>query len=118
MQDSGYNFLKDQADAKLSVARQELNKLHFDAQKTCANCRSSMIDYLNAYLIHHGVQPRELQTIAVLLEQCKDVDPGFNELDISAINCRYELVHRDPCTTRDKLDKCYETTQNVKSITE
>ena len=117
MQDSGYDFLKKQADAKLSVARKELGKLHFDAHKTCSSCRSSMIDNLNAYLIRNGVQPKELQTIAVLMEQCKDVDPNFNEVDLSDINCRYELVHRDPCTTRDKLDKCYETTQNVRDIT-
>jgi hypothetical protein len=116
MAKSGFQNIKKTAGQQLNSAAEELSKVRFDPFKTCGGCRESMINHLSAYLIKNGVQPKPLQTISILMEQCKSINPDFENLDLSSINCKYELVNVDPCTTRDKLEDCYHSADQVKTF--
>lgn len=108
--------LRDNAKRRVENAAEELRKgKDLNALETCMNCKLSMRQFLSAYLIDHGVEPGELQTIHLLMEKCKKVDTGFKNLDMGAIDCKYEELNDDHCTDPVHLQACLDTVKNIQN---
>ncbi len=109
------DILHANANQRFQLAEEELIKgTEGNAYATCMNCKIAMRQYLTAYLIDHGIDPGEYQTIHLLLEKCKKIDHGFDNLDMSAIDCRYERLNEDYCTDSTHLSDCVDTVRSIK----
>lgn len=110
------DILHNNANQRFHEAQQELQKGQSrDSHGTCMNCKIAMRQYLSAYLIDHGIEPGKFQTIHLLLEKCKQVDIDFEQLDLAAINCRFEQLNDDHCTDEKNLSACVETVRSIKN---
>ena len=88
-----------------------------NSHKACMNCKNSMIQSMNSYLITREIIPSSIQTLHVLMEQCRQEDPDFNNVQLEKINCRFEVVNDDHCTSQEDLEECLDVTASLNSIT-
>lgn len=104
----------EKAHVLLEEAENEMFKAEEDlvAMKVCHNARQSIGKYLEAYLLHHGVDPAHKENNELLLEQCKKIEPRFESLKIETLHCR----HGDFCADIDKLEDCLAFAKSVRSL--
>ncbi len=107
-----------EADELLEKARAELGRSAEDvtAHLVCHNARQSLLNYLTSFLLHHDVEPIEPPTLAQTLDQCRSIDSRFEYLDITPINCRFEVDDRDYCLSVDKVDECFHIADQAKAM--
>ena len=117
----GYKSPKDIwkiANRQLIEAEIEVEKKsNMNSYKACMNCKNSMIQSMNSYLLSREIMPSPVQTLHVLMEQCRQEDPEFVDIELEKINCRFEVVNEDHCTSQKDLKKCLDVTTSVNNIT-
>ena len=111
-------MLWNEANILLLAAEKEVNRAEEDmvTHLVCMNSRQSIINYLKGYLLDNGIDPIEPNTMASLLNQCMGIDDKFSKLDLSPINCRFEVGHEDYCLEIEKVSECIEVAQLAKSL--
>nr|WP_297789586.1 HEPN domain-containing protein [uncultured Allomuricauda sp.] len=77
----------EQADQFLEAAQSELNRPAEDVvpYMVCRSARKSISHYLKGYLLKHGVESNEDDTVEVLLNKCQEINEKFNDFDLSPL---------------------------------
>jgi spore coat polysaccharide biosynthesis protein SpsF (cytidylyltransferase family) len=120
MKDPIVQNLVDEANQLLDMAKEEMDRSEEDVvtHLVCKNSRLSMVKYMEAYLLEKGVKVRWPITPDKLLQQCRTLDERFNELDLSAVACRFDSEDDDYCLELDMAGHCYDLAEQAKSLIE
>lgn len=104
----------ERAHELLEEAENEMFKAEEDlvAMKVCHNARQSINKYLEAFLLHHGVEPSSHDNNEILLQQCKKIQPKFNDISVDSLYCR----HGEFCTDIDKLESCISFAKSIRTV--
>ena len=86
----------------------------------CFHCQQAIEKYLKGFLVYHNVQFPRTHFLGTLLDQCKQIDATFEELDkIIELNA-YAVDIRYPDDameiTLEDTREAYEIANNVKSF--
>lgn len=86
------NELKSQstlseAEEMLNTAQEELCRPEEDVvhYNVCKHAYKAIEKYMTAYLIQHGVHIQNSTSIKELLNQCRNIDPNFKDLDLNPL---------------------------------
>ncbi len=87
MYDQKIKSTLDQAAELFDAAKEELCRPEEDVvpYMVCNNAYRSVTKYLNGYLLKNGIEIHHSMSLQVLLNLCRDVDPKFNDLDLSSM---------------------------------
>jgi hypothetical protein len=103
----------ERAHELLEEAQNEMFKAEEDlvAMKVCHNARQSINKYLEAFLLHHGVEPTSDDN-ELLLEQCKKIEPRFHTISAGDHQCK----QGEFCTDINRLENCLAFAKNIRNV--
>ena len=113
--------LLTEADALLVEANAESQRSSSAVvtHMVCGSTRKIMHDYLSSYLIEKGGDPEKCESLAGLLEQCLELDPRFEKVDLGTLDvcyrekCDNESVY---CLSVEKVSNCLLVANQTKSL--
>lgn len=100
---------------KLHLSKEELFKPEEDLMQyaVCKNAQISIANYLKGFLLTHGVEAKEEDTIESLYKQCIEFDNDFKNIDISSITCKNHKTDSHFCTETSKVSACYDAADSI-----
>lgn len=112
------NDLMMEADELLSFAKDELSHSEEDVNSfiVCQHSRKSIVNYLTSFLLKRGIEPRQPMTIAQLVDQCREEDARFENLDITNLFCRHDAHNETYCLSVEKVSECMTIAQLVRGL--
>ena len=107
-----------QAEDMLELAIQEMFKAEEDVvvPSVCINSRNAILQYMKSFLQLNGVKLKEINTLESLRSQCSEINEEFQDLDLTAINCRFETEHDDYCEELGKVKECVEVARKIQQL--
>ena len=77
----------EQADQFLEAAQSELNRPAEDVvpYMVCRSARKSISHYLKGFLLKHGNEFDEEDTVEILLNKCQNINNAFSSFDLSPL---------------------------------
>ena len=77
----------EQADQFLEAAQSELNRPAEDVvpYMVCRSARKSISHYLKGFLLRHGNEFNEEDTVEILLNKCQNISNAFKNFDLSPL---------------------------------
>jgi len=109
------NDLFNDATKKLKEASNELYKPEEDVV-TFAICKNSQVaieNYLKGFLYNNGTDPSAFKTIDSLYQQCKLINPKFEKINLSRLNCKVNEIDSRYCNELSKVSTCYGLADNL-----
>jgi len=118
MQTHDADLLLQEATKLLQVADKEMARSEEDVISflICHNARQAIINDMAAYLLKNNIEPTKPVTMQGLLEQCRNEDGRFQEVDLSNINCRHDADSQEYCLSIDKVGSCYNVAKVIHGI--
>lgn len=106
------------AEELLFTAEHEQQRAEEDvvSHLICHHSRQSISNFLAGYLLQKDIPIQHPVSIISLHEQCKTVDPRFENLDLTQIECRCDFGDKKYCLGLDKVSACLSVAQHVRSI--
>lgn len=106
------------ANELLSAAEKESERSAEDVvtHLICVNSRQSIANYFAGFLIKQGMTPAQPVTMQGLLDQCKEIDALFDQIDLSPIQCRCQTHDEDYCLGMDQVKECLNIAQHARSL--
>lgn len=108
------------AEDSLDAAGTELQRAEEDVvtPAVCYNARKTIINYLEGYLIRNMQAPNGPMSMEQLRTACARINPAFEKLDFSGLNCRHtdELDPAEFCLSVKKVKSCYDLALEVKDL--
>jgi len=106
------------AKEKLDIANQELFKPNEDvvSYSVCKNSQVAIEGYLKGYLNHRGFVTHDEEHLEGLLNRCKALDPKFNRIDMSVIDCKAAKIDSRYCADVDKVSACFDVADNLDTL--
>jgi HEPN domain-containing protein len=86
------------ADNDLKAGKDELSTENPATDTVCFHMQQCAEKYLKAFLVYHGKEITKTHNLALLLQQCIDIDPSFEKLKTigAAILTAYAVGSRYP----------------------
>ncbi|MBO0340367.1 MAG: hypothetical protein VX798_04090 [Bacteroidota bacterium] len=105
----------EQADQFLEAAQSELNRPAEDVvpYMVCRSARKSISHYLNGFLLKHGVESNEDDTVEILLNKCQTINNEFNSFDLSPITF---TMDEEYSAEFDKMKSCIDLAAYTKQL--
>ena len=82
----------------------------------CTHSRLSLSNFLAGFLIRRQIPVHHPVSLVSLLDQCREIDSRFDQLDLSQIHCRFEKHDTDYCLGLDQVDECLKAAQQARDI--
>lgn len=103
MKDKARKFF-DEAVRKLKEANTEMCRPEEDVVTSlvCSNAHAAIEKYLQGFLALHAIDPSPDASIDGLYQQCKTLNPHFEEVHLSGFQCN---AHKDESRFRNKATK-------------
>ena len=105
----------------LNIAKQELFR-PLEAAVTlcvCQSTRNAATGFLSSFLLSKSILNIEDKSLSELLNQCAEIDPQFNSIDLSCFECRTVKSNKCEdkyCLSMAKVKACYEKTQAISEL--
>ncbi len=118
-------MLHEDVDKMIEYANELLTAAEHESERSeedvvthliCVNSRQSLATYFAGFLIKQGETPRQPVTMQGLLDQCKDIDALFDQIDLSPIHCRCQTHDDDYCLEMDQVKECLSIAQHARSL--
>ena len=107
----------DQADELFLTAQEELSRPEEDVvpYMVCRNAFKSVNKYLTGFLLKHGMEIHASMSLEVLLNQCREIDPRFNNLNLDPLysTSEQEDVWMDMDTVKEFIGLATQTREMV-----
>ncbi len=105
----------EQADQYLEAAKSELNRPAEDVVPfmVCRSVRHSISNYLQGFLLKHGIAFDEAATVETLLEKCRDLNSKFDGFDLSAITFAKDDEYS---AAFDEMENCIDLAMHAKKL--
>jgi len=106
------------AKEKLGAANQELFKPNEDvvSYSVCKNSQFAIEGFLKGYLNHRGFVTHEDEHLEGLLNRCRALDPKFNKIDMSVIDCKAAKIDSRYCSDVDKVSSCFDVADSLDTL--
>lgn len=107
------------ADQLMAAIDEEVNRPEEDiiAPFICSQSRKSIQNYLTAFLLQNGTTPQQPIALADLLKLCQEIDNRFEQVDLSAMNCRFETDAEDHvCHDVKTVSQCFHVAREIKDL--
>ena len=106
------------ANELLEAAEHEANRSAEDVvtHLICTNSRLSLTNYLTGFLYQQDEKPEAPISLQSLLDQCREHDARFDQIDLSPVNCRCQTEGDDYCLDLDKVVDCLKVAQLTRSV--
>ena len=108
-----------QAEEMYRNAQEELARPEEDVvpYSVCRNAFKSVNKYLSGYLMKHGVDIHASMSLDVLLNNCREIDPKFNSLNLDPLysSSEPEDVWMDMDTVKEFIELASKTREMVNS---
>ncbi len=107
-----------QGSQLLDFAGQELNRAEEDVVTflACNTIKRGINCYLMAFLQSHGQQPPREMTSEQLREFCIAIDPLFEVIDFTPLDCSHEEGAANFCLEIDHVQECLDLAHQVRDI--
>jgi len=104
-----------EAIQKLKEAYDELCRPEEDvvAPLVCNNSQQAIENYLRGFLIQHGSDPVEQETIADLFEKCKAINNHFNEVHLTGFECNAHKEDSRFCNDSSQFSRCFDIADSL-----
>jgi hypothetical protein len=111
-------ILLEEADKMLQSAEEEMMRAEEDviAHSVCFNSRQAILNYLTFFLFSRGVRPETPITMAGLMEQCRAIDPRFENLSLANIQCRHDKDEKEYCLSTAQVGQCFKVAGQARSF--
>jgi len=111
-------LLKQKALRKLEDATKELMKPLEDVVSfsICSNSKLAIKLLLESYLLKNNIQIKNKESIALLLERCVRHNPKFKTIDLSRVDCRYNLNNHNYCSGLEQVANCLDIAKQIESL--
>ena len=118
MKNSQSDFLLNEADQLLKKANDQLSRAEEDvaAYMVCQNSRKALKSSLTYFLFKNGVEPKEPVTIQNLMNQCREEDARFENVDIKNFNCRHDKEDEEYCLSVGKVSGCFDSAKLIRRL--
>lgn len=118
MKGTNQKALYAEANQLLTRAAEEMNRAEEDSVTyvICHNSRQSIANFLKGFLLEKGVTPNPSAGLAALLEQCQNLDPRFQEIDLSGVHCRFDSEPAHHCLNHEEVDGCFHVAQQTQQL--
>lgn len=118
MQTHQLEKLLNEAHSLIAKAKTELNRSKEDVvpHLICTNTRKAIANFLSAYLMRSENPVPETADLEVLREACEALDPKFSELNLGAIDCRFDLGDHEFCANISKVKECFELAKQTSNL--
>ena len=119
MNDQKIETMFEQANRLINSAQEELCRPEEDVVPylVCRNAFLSVNKYLIGYLLMHEIDHNATMSLEILLEQCRAIDPKFNNLNLDSLyNANiheYDDVWMDMNTVGEFIDLAKQTKNMV-----
>lgn len=116
---------KDRSDILFTTANELLASAEKEQERSaedvvthliCTHARLSLSNFLAGFLIRRQIPVHHPVSLESLLQQCKDTDSRFDQLNLSQIHCRFEKHDKDYCLDHDQVDECLKAAQQARDI--
>lgn len=116
---------KDRSDILYATANELLVAAEHEQERSaedvvthliCTHSRLSLSNFLAGFLIRRQIPVHHPVSLVSLLDQCKDIDSRFDQLNLSQIHCRHEKHDTDYCLDHDQVDECLKAAQQARDI--
>ena len=106
------------ADELLWAAQQESQRSEEDVvtHLICVNSRQSAANYFAGFLMKRDIPIQQPASIEELLNQCKQLDARFEEIDLSPMYCRCDTHAEGYCLEHDQVEECMRIAQWARSV--
>ena len=106
------------AKEKLNDANQELFKPNEDvvSYSVCKNSQFAIEGFLKGYLNHRGFVTHDEEHLEGLLNRCRALDPKFNTIDMSVINCKAAKIDSRYCSDVEKVSSCFDVADSLDTL--
>ena len=118
-------MLHDDVDKLLQYAGELLSTAERETERSgedvvtylvCTNARQSVVNYFAGFLMQRKVDVVKPVSLQGLLDQCKEIDARFENIDLSPMYCRCETHNNDYCLDLDQVNECMRIAQWARSI--
>jgi HEPN domain-containing protein len=118
-------MLHEEVDKMIEYANELLAAAEHESERSeedvvthliCVNSRQSIANYFAGFLIKQGIEPTKPVTLQGLLDQCKEVDALFDQVDLQPIHCRCDSNDEAYCMGMDQVSECLSIAQHARSI--
>ena len=108
----------NKAKEKLKVANQELFKPNEDVVSylVCKNSQVAIEGFLKGYLNHRGFVTHDEEHLEGLLNRCRALEPKFNRIDMSVIDCKATKTDTRYCADVSKVSSCFDVADNLDTL--
>ena len=108
----------NKAKEKLEVANQELFKPNEDvvSYSVCKNSQIAIEGFLKGYLNHRGFVTHDEEHLEGLLKRCRALEPKFNRIDMSVIDCKATKTDSRYCSDVSKVSACFDVADNLDTL--
>ena len=108
----------EQADQFLEAAQNEMFRSAEDVvpHMACSSARQSIYNYLQGFLLKHGIEYHEATSLEELLNQCQKIDSKFDSFDLSLMPCRTQTHDENYCTELQTVEKCIGLAAQAKNL--
>ncbi len=102
------NKFFDNAIEKLYEANQELYRPQEDVVSilVCKNSQYAIENFLKGFLLQHGFETENDNTIQVLFEECKKINKKFEKINLTEFNCKSHSLDDSSCNEISKVSSC------------
>lgn len=109
-----------QAEDLLDAAYEELQRAEEDVvtPAVCYHAKQTIINFMEGFLIRNMQAPSGPMSMEQLRAACARINPAFDELDFSGLNCKHskELDPSEFCMSVDKVRSCYDVAVEIKDL--
>lgn len=118
MQNPQADFLLNEADQLLKMANDELSRSEEDVSSfmVCQNSRKALKNALTYFLFKNSIEPKEPVTIQNLLNQCREEDARFQNVEIKNFNCRHDKGEEEYCLSTGKVSGCFDSAKLIRGM--
>lgn len=100
----------DEAVQKLKDAGDELYKPKEDVVSflVCKNSQFAIQNFLRGYLLQHGFETSDEDTIDTLFDKCKSINKNFEKVDLHGFDCQAHSLKSRFCDGAEKVSRCFD----------
>jgi len=107
MYDEAVQMLKDAGDELYRPKEDVVSFL------VCKNSQFAIQNLLRGYLLQHGIETADEDTIETLYNKCKSINKNFEKVDLQGFDCQAHDLKSRFCEGAEKVSRCFDIADSL-----
>ena len=107
MYDEAVQMLKDAGDELYRPKEDVVSFL------VCKNSQFAIQNFLRGYLLQHGIETADEDTIETLYNKCKSINKNFEKVDLQGFDCQAHDLKSRFCEGAEKVSRCFDIADSL-----